>query len=397
LALDVEVIMRVVGMICGVAVLSAMACARSTETPAAAKTPAATIQHPKPEGELTTVTLTADAVRRLGVETAIATVERVPGTRTLPGEVVVPEGRSVVVSAPVAGTLVSAGSLQAGARVTGGAVIFRLIPLASTERDQRIEAERAVSAAQAENEAATQRLRRLEQLLKDGAASQRSVEEARAQQATAAAALKAAQDRSSAMGRQIGSQGEIAITAPIGGLLQTLTAAPGQTVAAAAPLFTVSQVDTVWIRVPVYAGDATTIDAQQPAAVSTLGEAAAPRIARRITAPPSADPSTASVNVFYELPSGTPPLRPGERVLVQLPLGSGESGLVIPDSATVYDVHGDTWIYQDLGDHRFMRRRIEVARHAGRHVVVSRGLTAGTRVVTSGVAELFGTEFGAGK
>jgi biotin carboxyl carrier protein len=129
-------------------------------------------------------------------------------------------------------------------------------------RDQRVDAERAVSAAQAETEAATQRLRTLRQLLKDGAASQRSVEDARAQQATAAAALKAAQDRSSAIGRQIGSQGEIAITAPIGGLLQTLTAAPGQTVAAAAPLFTVSQVDTVWVRVPVYAGDAAAIDTQ---------------------------------------------------------------------------------------------------------------------------------------
>ena len=56
-----------------------------------------------------------------------------------------------------------------------------LAPLASSERDQSIEARRAVEAAQAEAEAARLRLQRLEQLLKDGAASVRSVEEARGQ------------------------------------------------------------------------------------------------------------------------------------------------------------------------------------------------------------------------
>jgi multidrug efflux pump subunit AcrA (membrane-fusion protein) len=84
-------------------------------------------------------------------------------------------------------------------------------------------------------------------------------------------------------------------------------------------------------------------------------------------------------------------------VSVQLALAAEESGLTIPYSAVVYDVHGSTWIYEDLGEGVYTRRRVEIARHVGDRVVVSRGLSPGARVVSIGVAELFGTEFGAGK
>ncbi len=51
---------------------------------------------------------------------------------------------------------------------------------------------------------------------------------------------------------------------------------------------------------------------------------------------------------------------------------------------------------EELGGNAFARRRIEIARHAGRRAVVRRGLAEGVKVVTAGAAELFGTEFGAG-
>ncbi len=87
----------------------------------------------------------------------------------------------VTVTAPVAGTLSVVAGIQPGARVTRGTRLMTLAPLASSERDQSIEARRAVETAQADTDTARLRLQRLEQLLKDGAASVRSVEEARAQ------------------------------------------------------------------------------------------------------------------------------------------------------------------------------------------------------------------------
>jgi cobalt-zinc-cadmium efflux system membrane fusion protein len=358
----------------------------------------ASIANPTSEAALTTVTLSREAVQRLGIETTAAKVEQLSGTRTLGGEVVVPEGRSVTVSAPVAGTLIAAGPVRPGSSVARGDTLFRLVPLVPTERDQRIEAERAVSAAEAEEQVARQRVQRLEQLLKDGAASVRAVEEARAQQGVVVAALAAARDRLNVVTRNpIGPQGEIAISSPLAGILQSVSAAPGQAVSASTPLFQVAQVDPLWIRVPVYAGDAAGIDAAKPAAVSVLGSAGPLRSARRVSAPPRADPTAASIDLFYELSSERTPLQPGERVTVQVPLLASERGLVLPESAVVFDVHGATWVYEDLGGGRFARRRVEIARYVADRALISRGVAPGTNVVTVGVAELFGTEFGAGK
>jgi RND family efflux transporter MFP subunit len=374
----------------------ASGCSKSDRPRAPAEAPAH-VESPKREAELTTVKLSADAVKRLGIETTVAKIEVAAATRVLGGEVTVPEGRLVTVTAPVAGTLSAVAGLQPGARVARGTRLMTLAPLASAERDQSIEARRAVETAQAEAEAARLRLQRLEQLLKDGAASVRSVEEARAQLQIIEAALNAARARLSAV-RQgpVGAQGEIAITSPLDGIIQSIAAAAGQTVAASAPLLQIAQVSTLWVRVPVFAGDVEEIDPAPPVAVRRLGGSEAPRLARRVTAPLKGDPSAASVDLYYEFPATGVMLRPGERVMVEVPLKTTEQGLVVPEASVLYDIHGDAWVYEDLGGQAYARRRVQIARHAGDRAIVARGIAEGAKVVTAGAAELFGTEFGAG-
>jgi cobalt-zinc-cadmium efflux system membrane fusion protein len=380
-----------------VAIAVTVSCSRQQAAPAAKPAPA-TVQQPRTEAELTTVTLTDEAVKRLGVQTAEARMERVSEVRTFGGEIVVPEGRSVAVTAPVAGTLVAVADVRPGSRVTQGAPIFRLVPLVAGERDQRVEAQRALMEAQAQETETRQRMERLELLLKDGAASQRAVEEARSQHTVAAAALEAARDRLQIASRNpVGAQGEITVAAPLSGILQTVHVAPGQTVAASAPLFEVAQIDTLWVRVPVYAGDLGSIDSSRPVTVESLRQSGPSRSARRVTAPPKADPTAASVDLFFELAGSGPAFQPGERVSVEVPLLAAADGLAVPESAIVYDVHGTPWVYEDLGRNIFARRRVEIARHVNDRAIVARGLTQGTKVVTVGTAELFGVEFGVGK
>jgi RND family efflux transporter MFP subunit len=300
------------------------------------------------------------------------------------------------VTAPVAGTLVSA-IARAGSTVSDGAPLFQLTPINPAERDQGAEARRAAEAAQAEEQLARQRLQRLEQLLKDGATSLRAVEEARAQVEVATAALNAARERLKTSSQTTGGRGEVVIRAPFAGTILAVSAAEGQTVAASAALAEIAQVTTLWVKVALYAGDVERVDLTKPASVATLGMTRTPRTARRVTAPPTANPTAASVDLFYEVQtSADMPLRPGERVTVQLPLTSTERGLVVPDRAVLYDISGGTWVYEDRGNGTYARRRVEIARHAGSFAVVARGIEPGTRVVTAGAAELFGTEFGAG-
>ena len=370
-------------------------CSRPDPAPAKHENPA-TVEHPRTEAELSTIKLTADAVKRLGIETVTVRTDAAPATRTLGAEVVVPEGRSLVVTAPVAGTLTGTGP-RAGARVRRGERLMTIEPLVPADRDQRIEAQRAVTAAEAEDTAARQRLQRLEQLLKDGAASARSVEEARAQHQVSQAGLTAARQRLQGASRNpVGAQGELIVSAPFDGIVQRVSAVPGQTVAASAALLELAQVDTLWVRVAVYAGDIATVDDGQPAMVRRLGASGAPVRATRVAAPLQGDPASASVDLYYALAGTSNGLRPGERVLAELSLRSAEKGLVVPDAAILYDIHGATWVYEDLGGNAFVRRRVEIARHAGDRAVVRRGLAEGKKIVTAGAAELFGAEFGAG-
>jgi RND family efflux transporter MFP subunit len=378
------------------AALVILGCSRTGSEPPAHEAPA-TVDHPRTEAALSTVRLTPEAVERLGIRTVMVRTEAAGATRTVGGVIVVPEGREVVVTAPVAGTLTGPSPPRPGQRVRRGERLMTIAPLVATERDQRIEAQRAVTAAEAEELAARQRLQRLEQLLEDGAASVRSVEEARAHHRVTVAALTAARERlAGALQNPVGARGALMVSAPFEGVVQAISAVPGQTVAAAAPLLELAQLDTLWVRVPVYAGDARAVDAAQRATVRRLGEAAAPLSATRVTAPLQGDPSAASVDLYYALDSRGATLRPGERVFVELPLTTAARGLVVPDTAVVYDMRGGTWVYEDLGGHAYTRRRIDVARHAGDRAVVRRGLSEGVKVVTAGAAELFGTEFGAG-
>jgi len=367
--------------------------------PAKAAAPAA-IANPVAEGSLTSITLTPEAVRRLGIETVTSAMETVSRTRSVGGEIIAPPGGSVTVTAPAAGTLQAAGAgvVQPGSRVSRGQAIFSLFAIQPPDRNLEVESARDVAAAEAELTLATQRAQRLERLLADGAASARSLEEARAQQKVAEANSAAARARAKEIGGSpTGTGGGLMVRSPLNGVLQSVAAAPGQTVAASAPLFSVIQTEGLWVRVQLFVGERNAVDSSKPATVVGLGAPGPAITALPVTGPPSADPATATSDVFYVLQSPGGTVRPGERVSVMLPLIGAEQALVVPTAGVVYDMNGGTWVYEATGDTTFVRRRIEIRSQAGAKTLVTRGIDAGKKVVTAGAAELFGTEFGAGK
>ena len=76
------------------------------------------------------------------------------------------------------------------------------------------------------------------------------------------------------------------IESPQDGMLRSLSAAAGEVVSPAAPLFEVMNVDPVWVKVPVYVGELPKIAADVPASISRLGEDL--RTPGRVTQPISA-------------------------------------------------------------------------------------------------------------
>lgn len=74
----------------------------------------------------------------------------------------------------------------------------------------------------------------------------------------------------------------------------------------------------------------------------------------------------------------------------------GTTRKVVPYSAVLYDIHGKTWVYKNPEPLTFLRHQIEVDYIEGDQAVLADGPETGTQVVTVGVAELYGTEFGVG-
>lgn len=373
---------------------------KSSPPPAAAKP--ASVTAPVKEAELTSVKLTADAEKRLGIVTVAAEQRQVARTRNLGGEIEAPSGNAIVITAPSAGLLSAPGGMPvAGASVTKGQVLFRLVPLNASERDTTVVSQQAIDTATTRRDTAAQRVRRTEQLLKDGAASRRQLEEAQAELAVAEAELRAAVDRRALATRSGASESGIRLEAPQGGVIRAVHVRDGQTVAAATPIVDIVRVDSVWIRVPIYSGEVREIDLKAPARVLALGEPpdAAGAIAQPMPAPPSANPRTAEIDLYYAMSNEASGrrLRPGERVAVRLARHESATGLVVPAAALLHDAYGGTWVYVAREPHVYARVRVVVTDISGGLAVLSAGPPAGARVVTDGAAELFGVEFGVGK
>jgi membrane fusion protein, heavy metal efflux system len=368
--------------------------------PAQSAAKPATVTAPVKEAQLTTVTLSEDAERRLAIKMETVAQRAVPRTRTIGGEIMAPSGTALAITAPVAGTLQATAAVPtAGLPVLRGQTLFRLVPIQPSERDATVDAQQAVDTTTARREAAVLKVQRAERLVKDGSVSRRTLEEAQAELAVVEAELKAARERVALATRSGTSSGGVLIAAPEAATVQNVHVRAGQTVAAGTPLIDLVRLATVWVRVPVYAGEARAIDTNAPADVQPLGESTdAPGVtAQPIAAPPSANASTAGVDLYYSLANLDNRFRPGERVAVRLPRRESETGLVVPKAALLHDAYGGTWVYVVREPRVYVRQRVVVADITGSLAVLSQGPAAGARVVTDGAAELFGVEFGAGK
>ena len=78
-------------------------------------------------------------------------------------------------------------------------------------------------------------------------------------------------------------------------------------------------------------------------------------------------------------------------------IGKDAAGkLIAPFRALYYDMTGQAWVYTSPEALSFVRHKVSVERVEGDNVFLIDGPPDGTRVVTAGAAELYGTERGIG-
>lgn len=375
-------------------------CSHNGAAPVAAQKAPGTVENRVKETDLTRVKLTPEAEQRLGIELAPAVESEVSTVSAISGEVMLIPGKALLATAPVTGTVhLVQGSLGVGQNVRKGEPVFRLTPVVSPQRDLRVTFEADVLSAKARLDSATQQLERARQLLRDLAGSQRNVEAAEQEFGQAKAAYDAAvEKRDRLKTHPLEADVDMVILAPATGVVRQIQAGEDQIVASGAPLIEVADLSRVWLRVPVYAGDVESLAGQTSVRVRDVDGAGRTRQAVRVTAPPTADPLAVTTDLYFELANSDGRLAPGQRLTVFLPSRKpSRKGIAVPTAAVLYDIYGGAWVYVNSAPHEYRRQRVELLQSEGSSTLIARGLSVGTKVVSAGAAELFGTEFGAGK
>jgi hypothetical protein len=76
------------------------------------------------------------------------------------------------------------------------------------------------------------------------------------------------------------------------------------------------------------------------------------------------------------------------------PVEGGGRMAIVPTDAIWIDVEGRSWVYTETAPRTFVRAEVIVDRYDDGRALVEDGPPVGTPVVTVGVAELIGSEFG---
>jgi len=117
--------------------------------------------------------------------------------------------------------------------------------------------------------------------------------------------------------------------------------------------------------------------------------------------PTSSAPKVEAITMEEDENSGLKTLTLSEKAAQRLgvetaEVGAAGSGTSVPYAAIVYDAQGKTWTYVNEQPLVYKRAEITVDDISGDTARLSAGPPAGTQVVTTGAAELYGAEIGVG-
>jgi RND family efflux transporter MFP subunit len=174
----------------------------------------------------------------------------------------------------------------------------------------------------------------------------------------------------------------ITLHSPSAGFVTTRNAFPNQKITPDSDLYTIADLSHVWIVADVFESDITSIKIGDPAHV-VFPYPGTPSIAANVSyIQPEVDPTTRTLKV--RLDAANPGLRMKPDMFVNVELGASDTlQLTVPTEALL-DTGDRQTVFVDLGNGYLEPRQVVVGDRFGDRVVITSGLSAGERVVSSG-------------
>ena len=346
--------------------------------------------------------LDADAQKRLGI--ALASVRRETVCTTIPaiGWLEAPPASQTIIRAPVAGFAVMQSDQKwpvLGQEVASGDTLAQLNVFLSPQEVSQLVQTKEDNDILMQQALVTMELS--EAQLKLVSAARDAVTGVRVDQVKEAflrskAAYKEAQDKVPFLIQEPYENGvlvkPVRIEVSNGGRILHVHCAAGQFVQGGDSLWTIADWSTLWLRVPVFDGDAQRIDPSQAAKTHDRSGLTTAN-ADPVTVPTETKSGTRTVDFYYKLTNSDWKLRVGQSIAVDLPTSAAEPVLLIPSSGVLYDGFGQASCYAAEADRtEFRRQRIELGSRHADSVVVLRGLDSDDFVVSIGAEQLAAEE-----
>lgn len=332
---------------------------------------------------------------------------------TATGRVVPAANSQALVAPPVSGILSGRNLPRVGQHVARGQTIA-LIQQTATSAEQaqvraaaasvnlenaRLEADRRTAAGEVEaarirRDLATKEAARAQRLYDRKAFSERQLQAAdsdlKAAQATYDAAVKRVEALSSSrnVSANVGSaNASYTVRAPLSGYVTKVNKSIGEQVAPGEAIVEISNLDTVWVEVPIFERDLNRLGGNVSATFTTPAYPNQEFKGRVLDVGAVIDEQTRAAKVIFQLPNSGRALRLGMQANVRLDAGEEVSVMMIPREA-VLEHEGRKIVYVLLSGEEFERREVTVGDELGDKLAVLTGLKKGERVVTQGAYQL---------
>lgn len=174
----------------------------------------------------------------------------------------------------------------------------------------------------------------------------------------------------------------ITVTAPVGGVIQTLDARQGMALPAGATIAKINGLDSVWLEAAVPEAQAGRIATGQP--IETMLAAYPGEIfkGKVLAVLPETNPDSRTLRVRVELTNRDGRLKPGMFAQVRLEAGSRRTALLIPSEAVIRTGQRNV-VLLALDGGKFQPVEVRIGREAGGKTEIQSGLSAGQKVVAS--------------
>lgn len=324
------------------------------------------------EGEEGAITLTPQQVKAAGIEVVRATASG-GGALTLPATIEGDPQGTQVVSAAIGGRVVAL-NRNLGEPVARGQVVAVIESREAASLRAEVEATGARAALARSN------LQREERLFKLRVSPERDLIAARTAATEAGIAMRLAQQQVSAAGVGGGALNRIGVTAPIGGRITARPVVLGQTVAADAELFRVSNLSRVAVSVSLSPADAARVAVGTPVEISAGGRRSLARIS---FVSPVLDETTRLVTAIALIDNRNGQWRVGEPVTASIGLPGEGGGTVSIPAAAVQTVENRNMVFVRTPT-GFRAQPVTLGARGAGTVTINSGLTGREEIAGNG-------------